>query len=762
MSLIYYSEEEENNKEESINKYKDLFLEYEKNLPTLSEALKQMFISYGANEKKSDELTKDIISKCHKRIEENFEKIEKKYEKITKEDAYIICSYTCESKQKNFSPYRLLNRSLVSEDRKNGVNNISKYLYIFLNSLRKLEIYIPSKDNKYLYRCIDCNVGLSDDPSNKKYVPYKEGNAKTFWGFTSTSPNIYTTKKFLKKEVDDDIKNGTIFILKGDILGYDITLFNYYKEKEILLEPERKYVIKMVIPPINKITHIICKILKSPLVLDNIGKNIYDKIQKEKKEENIINNNDIKINCICRVEFETKIKDKLEFISGMGFLCNIKSKNMKALITYNHIINFDILNNENKISYINNNKNREINMKKNRYKYTNEELDITIIEIFDDEEENKNFIEIDKYINSRDYNDEEIYLVEYDKRKIKYLNDKIIKKENDYFLCNINKSCEGIIILKENLKLIGIIKNNVKNNDKIYFSINIIIDKINYMKCLYEIKKKDIGKEIQIINNRLPVEKNDQIEEKIKVIINGEILNILKYKFNKEGVYIIYIITEDSLTNISYMFYKCSKLKELNLSSFKTDQVTNMSHMFYECSGLKELNLLSFETDKVTNTSYMFNGCYRLKELNLSSFKTDKVTNMSNMFNGCSELKELKLSSFKTDQVNNISYMFSKCSRLKELNLSSFKTDNLTKISFMFYKCSELEELNLSSFKNDKVTDISYMFCGCSGLKELNLTSFKTDNVIDMSSLFKNCSGLKELNLSSFKTDKVTNMSSMF
>ena len=52
MSLIYYSEEEENNKEESINKYKDLFLEYEKNLPTLSEALKQMFISYGANEKK--------------------------------------------------------------------------------------------------------------------------------------------------------------------------------------------------------------------------------------------------------------------------------------------------------------------------------------------------------------------------------------------------------------------------------------------------------------------------------------------------------------------------------------------------------------------------------------------------------------------------------------------------------------------------------------------------------------------------------------
>ena len=600
MSIIYYSKEEESRKEESINKYKGIFLEYEKKLPDLSEALRQMYISSGTNEEKSDELIKDIIYKCQQKIKENFEKIKEKYKKITKEDAYIICSYTCESKDKNFSPYILLNRGLVSDDRKNGLNNISKYLYIFLNSLRKLEIYIPPKDNKYLYRCIPHKVCLSEDPFNKKYVPYKVGNTKTFWGFISTLPNIKTNYNLLKEEVN--IKSGTIFVLGGNIRGYDITLFNYFGENEILLEPESKYIIDNVLPPINEITYINCKILKSPLVLDNnnIVNNFYDKIQEEKKYENIIINNDIKINCICRIEFETKIKDKLEFISGMGFLCNISSKNMKALITYNHIINFDILNYENKISYIINNKDREINMKKNRYKYTNEELDITIIEIFDDEEENKNFIEIDKYINSRDYKDEEIHLVEYDKRKIKYLNDKIIKKENDYFICNINKSCEGIIILKENLKLIGIIKNNVKNIEQLYLSINIIIDKINYMKCLYEIKKKDIGKEIQIINNRLPVEKNDQIEEKIKVIINGEILNILKYKFNKEGLYIIYIITEDSLTNMSYMFCGCSGLKELNLSTFKTDKVTNMSYMFSGCSRLKELNLSSFKTDQVT------------------------------------------------------------------------------------------------------------------------------------------------------------------
>ena len=45
MSLIFYCEEEENDREESINNYKDLFSIYENNMPNLSDALKQMFKS---------------------------------------------------------------------------------------------------------------------------------------------------------------------------------------------------------------------------------------------------------------------------------------------------------------------------------------------------------------------------------------------------------------------------------------------------------------------------------------------------------------------------------------------------------------------------------------------------------------------------------------------------------------------------------------------------------------------------------------------
>ena len=51
------------------------------------------------------------------------------------------------------------------------------------------------------------------------------------------------TYNFLKEE--KKIKSGTIFSLGGDIWGYDITLFNYFKEEEILLEPEKNLLLIM-------------------------------------------------------------------------------------------------------------------------------------------------------------------------------------------------------------------------------------------------------------------------------------------------------------------------------------------------------------------------------------------------------------------------------------------------------------------------------------------------------------------------------------
>ena len=215
MSLNYYFEEEENSREESLNNYKYLFTNYESKKPTLEEALNQIFKSVVFDEAKAKSLTNYIIGKCKQAIDPRFNAIKQKYKNISINDAYIICSYTCESYEGKYSPYKILNKNLVSNDRKQGVANISKYLYIFLKALRKLERYYPSEKNKYLYRCISHKVSLKEDPKNDKLIPYINGNQKTFWGFTSTSPNPKMTINFLGKK--EQMKTGTIFTLGDDV-----------------------------------------------------------------------------------------------------------------------------------------------------------------------------------------------------------------------------------------------------------------------------------------------------------------------------------------------------------------------------------------------------------------------------------------------------------------------------------------------------------------------------------------------------------------
>ena len=138
MSLNFYAKEEDYGKEESVNNYKNLFSSYKNLTPNLSDSLKQMFKSENLDDKKCDELTKDILDKCKNIIDPKLSVIKQKYKNISKEDAYIICSYTCESNEYIYSPYKILNKNLVSENRKNGIRNISKCLYIFFKIFKEI------------------------------------------------------------------------------------------------------------------------------------------------------------------------------------------------------------------------------------------------------------------------------------------------------------------------------------------------------------------------------------------------------------------------------------------------------------------------------------------------------------------------------------------------------------------------------------------------------------------------------------------------
>ena len=157
LSINYYPLNEDISKYESINNYQNIFIEYSEKIPSLADALYQMFKSTGISDQKVYDITQYIIKKAEKIVRFNFDLIKEKYSMMTEIDAIIICSYSCEYEiDSNFSPYKILNINLNKENKSEGIQNISKYLFIFLKALRKLNRFFPK--GKYVYRCINKKV----------------------------------------------------------------------------------------------------------------------------------------------------------------------------------------------------------------------------------------------------------------------------------------------------------------------------------------------------------------------------------------------------------------------------------------------------------------------------------------------------------------------------------------------------------------------------------------------------------------------------
>ena len=139
-------------------------------------------------------------------------------------------------------------------------------------------------------------------------------------------------------------------------------------------------------------------------------------------------------------------------------------------------------------------------------------------------------------------------------------------------------------------------------------------------------------------------------------------------------------------TSCYYWFFGFENLKTIQgIENLNTEEVTNMSYMFNRCSGLSSLDLSSFNTEEVTTMGWMFSSCSSLTSLDLSSFNTAKVTNMDDMFSYCSGLKTIYVSDdFTTDHNPSGSSMFKDCST--SLKGAAQYDSNKTDLSMANYK----------------------------------------------------------------------------
>ena len=118
------------------------------------------------------------------------------------------------------------------------------------------------------------------------------------------------------------------------------------------------------------------------------------------------------------------------------------------------------------------------------------------------------------------------------------------------------------------------------------------------------------------------------------------------------------------LKNASGMFMNCgAKIIRLFQSGNK---LTNAEMMFAQCTNLESINFLDhLDTYSVTTMKDMFYLCSSLKTLDLSTWNTGKVENMSDMFNGCSSLTTIYGGpQWYLKSVNESKAMFHNCTKL--------------------------------------------------------------------------------------------------
>ena len=258
--------------------------------------------------------------------------------------------------------------------------------------------------------------------------------------------------------------------------------------------------------------------------------------------------------------------------------------------------------------------------------------------------------------------------------------------------------------------------------------------------------------------------------KKLKTITNIGNLNISKADGMSYLFYECNALTQLDLSNwdtgnIQYMiatFDGCNNLTELNCSTWNTSKVYNMQLAFYNCNSLETIPVRDWNTKNVMYMDKTFGNCTSLVNLDVSKWDTSKVVELTNTFYHCSSLKTLDVSKWKTSNVLRSDSLFSGCEKLTSLDVSKWDTGNITTASSMFSACRALTSLDVSKWDTSKMTNISSMFNSCAALTTLDVSKWNTSNVTNMKSIFSSCPSLTTLDASKWNTGKVIDMSGVF
>ena len=288
-----------------------------------------------------------------------------------------------------------------------------------------------------------------------------------------------------------------------------------------------------------------------------------------------------------------------------GFFCKIpfpdKENMLPVFMTNNHVINENILNNENeKVSidiY------EELNTKylnlNDRIKYTNEEYDTTIIEI-KETDDIKNFLELDEkiiddIINNKNKNDkfkdETLYIIQYTEGKISISYGVIEKisesqKHNLIHKCSTKGGSSGSPILNlTSNKIIAIHKERGNQNFNMGTFLNFPIKEFIAQKYSLKQSSNNIISKLDNNNNNIKKKNNDLIIQThtkrniCSIIYNndGNNIKIFGDNFVDNNKDKCYLIINNKKTDLKeYLEINNKELKQIEIKLYETKPITNI------------------------------------------------------------------------------------------------------------------------------------------------------------------------------------------
>ena len=539
--------------------------------------------------------------------------------------------------------------------------------------------------------------------------------------------------------------------------------------------------------------------------------------QKERKNEALIKEHpfydiNVSVNEVC----PSICKIETDRVIGTGFLIKLEKNNrpLFCLMTNEHIIKDEMVENKNVIDVLYNNKKNEIKIKLDKYKrfiksFRDINIDCQIVEILkEDEIDEKIFLlpSINYRNNFNEFKDKKIYILQYPEGELKYSYGEIKYINNYEFHYNVSTSYGSSgspIFLQDTTRVIGIhkqgaIDGTMNFGDFIFPIINILESNPNELKIVYKYEGNLTENNLNNNNNLIDFNDDNNINN-INLVNNYNISDNSIEIFNDESTYFSEKDIADEITikykkvntNIKDFYYNV--LVKFNMKETCSDKKF-FGEKFVEknkdkCKIIykgKEYDLVPYFEDiikdniedniiiklkgisKITDCTNMFFGCISLYSLpDIQYWDTKNITDMSSMFTYCRYLNPFPdISGWNTKNVKSFKNFFCYCRDIEYLpDISKWDMSSSENLSHMFDCCLKLKELpDISKWNINNVTDMSFLLAGCLKIEFIpDISKWKTYNVKNIASFFGECRSLIFIpEINKWNIDNIENMSGLF